>query len=87
MHVLDNFLSLDGLIQGDFRSPCYSISDDLTFHHSKVLYHSTSCFVLLSNVETAAWVVELGLVDGGNRWWRGSWSEKDVLKLVVCRSR
>ncbi|KAF8498804.1 hypothetical protein JB92DRAFT_3125235 [Gautieria morchelliformis] len=48
----------------------------------QVLYHSTSCFVLISNLETAAWVVELGLVGNDNRWWRGSWSENDVLKVV-----
>ncbi|KAF8583891.1 hypothetical protein K439DRAFT_1661017 [Ramaria rubella] len=48
----------------------------------QVIYNSTACFVLISNVEIASWVVELGLVGSGGRWWRGSWSEKDVLKFA-----
>lgn len=58
----------------------------LDMPHSEVLYHSTYCFILISNVQTMAWEIELGLVSGDNRWWRGSWSEQDVLKLMVCIS-
>ncbi|KAF8508581.1 hypothetical protein BU17DRAFT_99660 [Hysterangium stoloniferum] len=83
MDVFDNFGSLDGLIQGTANSLRFDRFSRLMCT-SQVIYHSTSCFILTSNVEIAAWVIELGLVGGSGRWWRGSWSKTDVLKFAGC---
>jgi len=57
---------------------CFAPLNDII----QVIYHSTSCFVLISTVGRASWTVELGLVGEGGRWWRGSWSETDVYRLA-----
>lgn len=48
----------------------------------QIIYQDINKFVVLSNVSDAEWTVHVGQSDEG-RWWRGSWTEADVTKLVV----
>lgn len=48
----------------------------------QVLYESVSRLVIISAVADDLWTVHVGLV-GEGRWWRGAWTEKDILKIVV----
>lgn len=56
----------------------FTCLDELT----QVIYQSVHRFVALSSVSDT-WTVHLGLVGPEGRWWRGSWSTSDILKIVV----
>jgi hypothetical protein len=54
----------------------------------QIIYGGVERFVLLSKVDYETWTVYLGLQGPEGRWWRGCWSEKDILSLTVgfCHS-
>lgn len=47
-----------------------------------LIYQGAHKFVVISAVDEKSWTVHVGLSDSG-RWWKGTWSEKDVQKIVV----
>lgn len=49
----------------------------------QVIYQGSSRFVVISGVEDTSWTVHVGLSGSDGRWWRGRWTEKDILKAVV----
>lgn len=49
----------------------------------QLIYQGPSKFVVLSSVNDAGWTVHLGLTGHSGRWWKGTWTEKDVDKFVV----
>ncbi|KAJ3522484.1 hypothetical protein NM688_g8866 [Phlebia brevispora] len=48
----------------------------------QLIYQGPSKFVVLSSVNDAGWTVHLGLTGTSGRWWKGTWTEKDVNKFV-----
>lgn len=50
----------------------------------QLLYQGAHKFVVLSAVDDANWIVHVGLSKSEGRWWKGTWSEKDIRKFVVC---
>ncbi|KAG2052474.1 hypothetical protein BDR06DRAFT_957770 [Suillus hirtellus] len=48
----------------------------------QVIYQGFDRFVLLSQVTESAWSIYLGLKGPEGRWWRGSWSTKDILNIT-----
>ncbi|KAF7981975.1 hypothetical protein HWV62_30791 [Athelia sp. TMB] len=58
---------------------CFSALDELI----QIIYEGVERFVLLSAIDDAAraWVVHVAL-HGTGRWWRGAWSEHDLLRLA-----
>lgn len=50
----------------------------------QLIYQGPLKFVVLSSVNDAGWTVHLGLTGISGRWWKGTWTEKDVDKFVVC---
>lgn len=40
-------------------------------------------FVLVSRVNAAAWTVHVGLQGPEGKWWKGTWTPKDILDIVV----
>lgn len=53
----------------------------------QVIYQSLDRFVVLSSASDDEWIVHVGLSGAEGRWWRGSWAEADVLKLIVSAHR
>lgn len=49
----------------------------------QIIYEGIERFVLLSKVDYESWTIYLGLQGPEGRWWRGRWSEKDILQLTV----
>lgn len=51
----------------------------------QIIYEGIERFVLLSSIDDISqeWIVHLGLQGPEGRWWRGSWSDKDILRLTV----
>lgn len=49
----------------------------------QVIYQGFHRFVVLSTVTESACNVYVGLKGPEGRWWRGSWSEKDIAQFVV----
>ncbi|KZP12351.1 hypothetical protein FIBSPDRAFT_1050070 [Athelia psychrophila] len=50
----------------------------------QIIYEGIERFVLLSSIDDIGqeWIVHLGLQGPEGRWWRGSWSDKDILRLT-----
>ncbi|RDB24778.1 hypothetical protein Hypma_007992 [Hypsizygus marmoreus] len=59
----------------------FSCLDELT----QVIYQSVYRFVVLSAVSDK-WTIHLGLAGPEGRWWRGSWTKDDILKIVGSKS-
>jgi hypothetical protein len=49
----------------------------------QLIYQGTNKFVLISCVNNVDWTLHLGLTGIEGRWWKGSWSEKDILRFLV----
>ena len=49
---------------------------------AQVVYQGFDRFVVLSNVEHDKWIVHLGLSGQEGRWWRGTLTNTDILKVV-----
>ncbi|KAH7925934.1 hypothetical protein BV22DRAFT_1088096 [Leucogyrophana mollusca] len=52
----------------------------------QLIYQGFDKFVVLSKVDNSAWTVYLGLQGTEGRWWRGSWSAKDILHIAGSKS-
>ncbi|KAF9231402.1 hypothetical protein BU15DRAFT_56167 [Melanogaster broomeanus] len=52
----------------------------------QVIYQGFDRFVVLSQVNDSAWTVYLGLKGPEGRWWRGSWSEKEITQLIGSKA-
>ncbi|KAI0930650.1 hypothetical protein AcW1_003618 [Taiwanofungus camphoratus] len=52
----------------------------------QVIYQGSSRFVVISGVEDTSWTVHVGLSGSDGRWWRGRWTEKDILKAVGSKA-
>lgn len=50
----------------------------------QVIYQSVDKLVVISRVVDDAWTVHLGLSGLDGRWWRGTWTEDDVVQQTVC---
>jgi hypothetical protein len=50
----------------------------------QVIYQSVNRFVVLSTVSDDKWNIHLGLSGPEGRWWHGSWTAANVVKVVVC---
>jgi len=48
----------------------------------QLIYQGPNKFVLLSAVDSVHWTVHLGLTGLEGRWWKGTWSEKDIFKFL-----
>jgi hypothetical protein len=64
------------------------VSDTLSHFRSldelvQVVYQGFSRFVVLSKVDDESWAIHLGLSGQDGRWWRGAWTEEDILQLAV----
>lgn len=51
----------------------------------QLVYQGSSRFVVLSHVRDDAWLLHAGLAREG-RWWRGKWTENDILHFVGKKS-
>ncbi|KAI0675077.1 hypothetical protein C8Q78DRAFT_1075409 [Trametes maxima] len=51
----------------------------------QVIYQGSARFVIISSVDDTSWNVHIGLTGGDGRWWRGSWTEKDVRDAVGAK--
>lgn len=49
----------------------------------QVIYQGFERFIILSGVNESAWTVYVGLKGPEGRWWRGSWSARDITQFVV----
>lgn len=52
----------------------------------QIIYQSIYKFVAVSLVKDDNWTIYLGLSDSDGRWWKGSWTEKDVHDILVSCS-
>jgi len=52
----------------------------------QVIYQGMERFVILSSVSEEKWTIHLGLSGSEGRWWRGSWTEADILRIVGSKS-
>ncbi|TCD66715.1 hypothetical protein EIP91_001008 [Steccherinum ochraceum] len=48
----------------------------------QLIYQGAHKFVILSAVDDNNWAIHVGLSNSEGRWWRGTWSEKDIRKFV-----
>ena len=49
----------------------------------QVIYQGFDRFIVLSTVAESSWTICLGLKGPEGRWWRGSWSARDITQFVV----
>jgi len=49
----------------------------------QVIYQGFDRFIVLSAVNESTWTVYVGLKGPEGRWWRGSWSARDITQFVV----
>lgn len=49
----------------------------------QVIYQGFDRFVVLSEVSESSWTVYVALKGPEGRWWRGSWSARDVSQFIV----
>lgn len=49
----------------------------------QVVYQGFERFIVLSAVNESSWTVYVGLKGPEGRWWRGSWSARDITQFVV----
>ncbi|KAG6866677.1 hypothetical protein C0991_000787 [Blastosporella zonata] len=59
----------------------FACLDELT----QVIYQGVYRFVVISTVSDQ-WTINLGLSGPEGRWWRGSWTEANILKTVGSKS-
>lgn len=52
----------------------------------QVIYQSVNRFVVLSTVSDDKWNIHLGLSGPEGRWWHGSWTAADVVKVVGSKA-
>jgi hypothetical protein len=63
-------------------------SDPLSYFGSldeliQVIYQGLEKFVVISSVDEDRWKIHLGMWGQEGRWWRGSWSNKDIMHATV----
>lgn len=49
----------------------------------QVIYQGFERFIVLSAVNESSWTVYVGLKGPEGRWWRGSWSSRDITQFIV----
>lgn len=52
----------------------------------QVIYQSVNRFVVLSTVSDDKWNIHLGLCGPEGRWWHGSWTAADVVKVIGSKA-
>jgi hypothetical protein len=49
----------------------------------QVIYQGFDRFIVVSAVNESSWTVYVALKGPGGRWWRGSWSARDITQFIV----
>jgi hypothetical protein len=52
----------------------------------QVIYQGFDRFIVVSAVNESSWTVYVALKGPGGRWWRGSWSARDITQFIGSKS-